>query len=547
MLMNLYRTVGSVVCLATLSFVGCAEEGSGASVAATDAVGDAQVQTASFDMTPDPVAELPAPTVEVAAIDDTDDDKPKDDKKDTGKAIRKGGPELGTTSSQGNTRDLSQRSKYDLSAGPGSRGDLSNTPLDVDPAEYIVKAEPASLDLGEVGTGDTAKGSFELINTGDKPMRLIQCKANCGCTVPKCPKNTEIQPGESIEIDVAMTAGNKGGIKKSKRVDIVIEGQPLLRVPVSVDVVAYVEVSPSIIGPNVNKDGRIVIRSLDNTPFRILSMTPPLIDGLDAEAENDPLIEHVLYLSWDIWKEKGSARVLRFAADHPRVKEIKVNVRAIRQRPQRNPRNIPAIATINLENAIAARRGDVEKILAVTKTKEDLELVDSRGATLLGLAASAGQTEVVKVLLDADAKPDAMDRNGRTPLMAAVQKRDTNIDTLKALIAGGADVNTKDKRSGASVLCWASGLWGSIEMVELLLEAGSDVNVTDNRGDTPLMWAARFGTTESVKAIIQAGADVTVANKKGDTALVYISKRRANASLVSEITSLIKEGAIAQD
>ena len=50
-----------------------------------------------------------------------------------------------------------------------------------------------------------------------------------------------------------------------------------------------------------------------------------------------------------------------------------------------------------------------------------------------------------------------------------------------------------------------------------------------------------------MKAIIDAGADVAVANKKGDTALEYVSKRRANASLISEIKSLLEEGTKTQD
>ena len=81
-------------------------------------------------------------------------------------------------------------------------------------------------------------------------MTILSCKGNCGCTVPKCPSNTEIKPGESYVVEVEMK-GKKSG-RQIQQVDMVVEGQPLLRVPITADVVTYVEVSPSSIGPNVN-------------------------------------------------------------------------------------------------------------------------------------------------------------------------------------------------------------------------------------------------------------------------------------------------------
>lgn len=530
MLMKLYRSIGLVVCLSTLSIVGCSEDGGEASASAT---GGEQVQPASFAMTSDP-AEVGKEVASAETLDDAS--KPKI----TGRGNPTSKPAL-------DGDDFSRRKlDYNLSSnsGIGTARNSANNSTSSNPDDYIVKAVPASLDLGEIGSGNKAKGSFKLVNTGDKTMRILSCKGNCGCTVPKCPRNTEIKPGESYVVEVVMT-GKKAG-RQIQKVDIVVEGQPKLSVPITADVVTYVEISPRIIGPTVNSDGRIVIRSLDNTPFRIISMIPPLIeDGIDIQSE--PQLEHVLFLSWDVWKEKGSPRLLKFRTDHPLKNEMSISVQA-RRSPIANPRARVPVATINPANAAAARNGDVEKILAVTKTKEDLELIDTSGMTLLGIAARAGQTEVVNILLEAKAKPNAMDRRGRTPLMAAIQKRDTNIQTINALIAGGADVNARDRSAGASVLIWAAGPLGSAGEVSALLEAGSNVNVVDARGNTPLIWAVRFGSADTVKAMLQAGADVNATNKEGKSALTYISQRQvAKASIISEITSLLQEGTKPQE
>ena len=518
MLMNLYRSIGLVVCLATLSFVGCSEDGGEASASVT---GDEQVQAASLAMT----------------LDVDESSKPKS----AGRA------DPTTIPARLPSNLASSKTDYDLGASISSKRDaFVDSSISTNPEDYIVRAEPASLDFGEIGTGEKVRGSFMLVNTGDTPMTIRSCKGNCGCTVPKCPAGTIIRPGEPFEVEVVMSAGKQGGKKLSKQVDIVIDGQPKLRVPVTADVVAYVELSPSRIGPTLNSDGRLVIRGLDETPFRITGMIPPLIeDGIDTDAA--PQLEHVLFLSWDVWKEKGSPRQLKFMTDHPRVKELSVLVQATRSpRGRINSRVI--VATINADNAVAARNGDAEKILAVTKTKEDLELVDSGGATLLSIAASAGQTEVVSILVEAKAKINTVDKMGRTPLLAAILKRDTNIETLKALIAAGANVNSRGKGLGAPVLSWAAGPFGSAAEVRVLLEAGSNVNVVDGQGNTPLMWAAQYGSAETVEVMLQAGADVAIVNSDGMTALGYINKRQTTkASVISEITSLLEESTNTQE
>ncbi len=45
------------------------------------------------------------------------------------------------------------------------------------PQNFIVKAEPNEIDMGEIPTNDTGKGQVKLVNTGDKPMTIQSARA----------------------------------------------------------------------------------------------------------------------------------------------------------------------------------------------------------------------------------------------------------------------------------------------------------------------------------------------------------------------------------
>lgn len=59
---------------------------------------------------------------------------------------------------------------------------------------------------------------FELVNTGDKPLIIIEAAASCGCTTPSYPKRP-IEPGKKAIIKVTYNpAGRSGGFQKDVRI-----------------------------------------------------------------------------------------------------------------------------------------------------------------------------------------------------------------------------------------------------------------------------------------------------------------------------------------
>ncbi|MDE6229149.1 MAG: DUF1573 domain-containing protein [Muribaculaceae bacterium] len=73
-------------------------------------------------------------------------------------------------------------------------------------------------DLGAVDA------TFLMVNTGDKPVRILDARATCGCTVPQFPKE-EIAPGDTARIVATYLSSGRPG-KFSKNIYIRTSAEP---------------------------------------------------------------------------------------------------------------------------------------------------------------------------------------------------------------------------------------------------------------------------------------------------------------------------------
>lgn len=90
-------------------------------------------------------------------------------------------------------------------------------------------------------------------------------------------------------------------------------------------------------------------------------------------------------------------------------------------------------------------------------------------------------------------------------------------EKLKALIEAGADVDEKDEE-GRTALHFACG-YGELECAKLLIDAKAKLDAVDNNQNTALHYAAGYGQADSVKVLLEAGADRSAKNADGKTAL----------------------------
>lgn len=116
------------------------------------------------------------------------------------------------------------------------------------------------------------------------------------------------------------------------------------------------------------------------------------------------------------------------------------------------------------------------------------------GATPFFRAAKSGDTQLMRILLDAGADPKLTPKDGTTALMAAagIGWRDgktkgteaENLEALKLCIQLGLDVNAKNNQDETALHGAASR--GADSIVQFLADKGAKLDAKDKKGRTPL-------------------------------------------------------------
>ncbi len=169
--------------------------------------------------------------------------------------------------------------------------------------------------------------------------------------------------------------------------------------------------------------------------------------------------------------------------------------------------------------AIQSNRTDVVELLleqhadpnALVMTEPDLSQYGGN-ITPLKLAVLMDNQRIASMLISSGAKVDGKGPSGHTALYEAV--RDGHLDFIRFLIETGAAVNIRDAE-GASPLDHA--VWGgSVDSVALLLAHGARLNEPEsNTGATPINEAAFLGHTDVVRYLIQFHPDLATPDKRG--------------------------------
>ncbi|KAH6723581.1 ankyrin repeat-containing domain protein [Leptodontidium sp. MPI-SDFR-AT-0119] len=163
-------------------------------------------------------------------------------------------------------------------------------------------------------------------------------------------------------------------------------------------------------------------------------------------------------------------------------------------------------------------------------------------STPLHVAASAGNADVVKLLLESGAKVDAFDIDDGTPLTCGVLGR--NLEVCRTLLewpGGLASLNVKQKQGHLPIHYAGTG---NPEVLKLLIEKGADVNIQIDQpdcwshGQTALSAACdeRYSTEtieENVRILLEAGADPNrQLGKKGTPFLKALNSGNVKAAKI---------------
>ena len=151
------------------------------------------------------------------------------------------------------------------------------------------------------------------------------------------------------------------------------------------------------------------------------------------------------------------------------------------------------------------------------------------GATPFLLAASFGDVESMRILVDAGADPFLTTDDGTTALMVA---------------AGGDYVEGADKYGRRSYPAYYETLQRrALAATKLCLELGLDINAVNDFGQTPLHGAVYMGGTVIAPYLVEQGANLDVVNGRGQTPWMIAAKGeyRAGSFYRHEETAVVLE------
>jgi hypothetical protein len=271
-----------------------------------------------------------------------------------------------------------------------------------------IRLEPAMLDFGFIAPGTDVQGTVKLINTSQEPLTILAAQPTCKCTTLNDISGSIIQPGESMELEAELAASPNPG-PKTAAIKILVNGYPR---PLEVDLKAEISLPIRAIPPYINAvqgkntKGRIVIESIDKSPFTICSVhgEVPNLVGFDPKTD-EPRSKYIMVYDLDDIPVPYP-RYLLVSTDNPDVPIIDIYFRHETTLPKIN-RNMlvhegyrHSFGRIDVGSTAEIEIGFsdlVEPIATVISNSPDarVELLSSRNETIGGKVISFQKIKII--------------------------------------------------------------------------------------------------------------------------------------------------------
>lgn len=178
---------------------------------------------------------------------------------------------------------------------------------------------------------------------------------------------------------------------------------------------------------------------------------------------------------------------------------------------------------------LAAITGNLALLTLFLEKGSDINEMDKNGFTALMEAAVKGHEEAVTYLLEKGADVNqrrevneeqrSLYKGGETALMDAAKNGHENI--IKILISHKANVNALDNQGRSPLLhAFSDSNYTKVSVIHSLLDSGAEVNVKDRDGKTPLIHAAKKKQSDLVMCLLEDDRiEINTSDNTGTTAL----------------------------
>ena len=156
---------------------------------------------------------------------------------------------------------------------------------------------------------------------------------------------------------------------------------------------------------------------------------------------------------------------------------------------------------INVQLRFAGKTDNLLELEILISKGADIKSKDANGFTILELAATYGNLNVVKYLVEHGVDINAEDADAGILIYAS---QDGNLDMVKYLSDNGADINAMASNGWTALMQAADS--GHLDIVTYLVENGADVDIKDADDYVAWMVAELQGYTEIVDYLKSKGA-----------------------------------------
>lgn len=194
-------------------------------------------------------------------------------------------------------------------------------------------ADPPRVDFGIVEPGSDLSANVTLLNTSNRPMRILSAQPSCTCTTVDM-TNVVIPARGTVQMPISMKTNRAVG-KKLARVQLIVQGYTrFFTIDIDAENAWAVRAIPPHLSVKEKADtvatlsGRFALDSIDKRKFRVLSVLgeEPQFDGFDP-ATDEPRSQYVLKYDFTNTPCEEMPPFLIIRTDHPLAPLLDVRVR----------------------------------------------------------------------------------------------------------------------------------------------------------------------------------------------------------------------------